>query len=905
MAQPIDEVEDLTRFADESFDTDDVDLFEFTGVDDSPLTRLKSIILSLDWEISDDILDELTDEVTNLRKMWEDDKVAQVYLQGIEKVGKYLRVEGAYAHHNAMKLLLTLFYNYEKIISSPNISGDEITALLKSDIRKFKVLQYQIGKQAPSAKAKTQPPEADLQEDPSLQADAELDILADLNATILGLEWEVTEEGLDRFNKQANQLEVELADNKSGLVLVNGLQALGSYIQEQKVKAHPDSFTLLHSFFDGLKKLLSSQHMTSEKRQEILIDRVSQLNALKEVIAGAAVSGVAQTQQFEKVDEILDFDEPEESFESEIELTETPEDIDEGIEDVFDSPVPHEDENELDLDFDLEHQELDDAQGLDIDLDEDIIASLSDDDVIDISDKTSEDYVATAMKTADEQYPDDILDPGAIHPVSNKIADDFIEEELHSSTVVPSLTDVSQDDFADLSLDDDALNADELDEELDLLFGTDSEDAEGSLDTLDDDLNDFEIELEDAGIEEPDSLDFSEELEGVDLDKESELLLDDDLFLDDADNVPGDEEILEENALTDIPDIIDSPVVESKVDEVESTTELEGQIDSLFGSAEEEKHVETESSDFDSIIPALDDSDEESGFREEVVAEGIAEDPSADLEGRLDSFFGISEEEPDIEEMELPAASQDPVYQEPEDDFVVAALSDTDEDDEGGFQEDRVVAELEEDPSNDLQDKLDSFFGSDDESEASGFDSTESTTPIDAAVGGIDEKLDTLFGGKTAATAAVLSLGAVAAKISSVKPSQDDLQQVAQLVAEKKNDNPGTQETVILTLMNSATELIAANTEIASDTGNIIEELNTYLDDAENPAAMIAAVECFTAWQKKLYDKALQQKTKPVTAQGSGELDEQIASQVKENFSQLRETLLNEFAEIRKELKKE
>ncbi len=63
MAQSFDEVEDLTRFADESFDTDDIDLFEFTGDDDSPLTRLKSIILSLDWEISDDILDELAEEV--------------------------------------------------------------------------------------------------------------------------------------------------------------------------------------------------------------------------------------------------------------------------------------------------------------------------------------------------------------------------------------------------------------------------------------------------------------------------------------------------------------------------------------------------------------------------------------------------------------------------------------------------------------------------------------------------------------------------------------------------------------------------------------------------------------------------------------------------------------------------
>ena len=53
------EFEDLTLFANESFDTQDVDLFEFTSEESSPLTRLKSIILSLDWEINDEILQEL------------------------------------------------------------------------------------------------------------------------------------------------------------------------------------------------------------------------------------------------------------------------------------------------------------------------------------------------------------------------------------------------------------------------------------------------------------------------------------------------------------------------------------------------------------------------------------------------------------------------------------------------------------------------------------------------------------------------------------------------------------------------------------------------------------------------------------------------------------------------------
>ncbi|MCW5214449.1 hypothetical protein VU13_03955, partial [Desulfobulbus sp. US5] len=80
MPPAIDEFEDLTQFADESFDNDEVDLFEFTDDEESPLLRLKSIVLSLDWDITEDTLAELAEELSELRSLWDGDKVAQIYL---------------------------------------------------------------------------------------------------------------------------------------------------------------------------------------------------------------------------------------------------------------------------------------------------------------------------------------------------------------------------------------------------------------------------------------------------------------------------------------------------------------------------------------------------------------------------------------------------------------------------------------------------------------------------------------------------------------------------------------------------------------------------------------------------------------------------------------------------------
>ncbi|HHD62958.1 MAG TPA: hypothetical protein ENK96_01040, partial [Desulfobulbaceae bacterium] len=292
MPSDLENVEDLTLFANESFDTKDIDLFEFTGDDDSPLTRLKSIILSLDWEISDDILQELTDEISNLQQIWQGDKVAKVYLQGLHKIGTYLRTEGAYAHPNAIKLLLSFFYNFEKIISSENITGDTITAMLKSDVRKFKILQYQINQisAGPQALPETisESDEQELDIKGTGQSVTECEPLNCLKATILGLEWEVTDKGLEQFNTQIADVREQFMDNKSAQILIQGLQALGGYITDERANAHPEAFSMLHSFYEGIELLLEEEKIDDEERQNILVDRVNRLNNLKAIIADSS-----------------------------------------------------------------------------------------------------------------------------------------------------------------------------------------------------------------------------------------------------------------------------------------------------------------------------------------------------------------------------------------------------------------------------------------------------------------------------------------------------------------------------------------------------------------------------------------------------------------------------------------
>lgn len=313
----VDQLDDLTRFLNEDFDTEDVDLFEFTSEEDSPLTQLKSIVLSLDWEITDNTLQNLADEIYRLKdeEMFQADKVSQVYLQGLSKIGQYIQSEGAHAHRNAIKLLLTFYYDFEKILSSETITGTEITALLKADVRKFKILQYQI---AQKHGVETPIPEAEEAKRMGLvYTDSEA--LRGLRAVILELDWEVSDDGLQRLTEQLDKLKPKFADDRLIQVLLQGLYSLKSYISEEKGRAHPEAYTLLHTFSEGIARLIENGNLGEEERQDIIIDQVNSLNNLKAQIASSAAAGeVLEEEAITEVGEEQLEIEPEEAGASEI-----------------------------------------------------------------------------------------------------------------------------------------------------------------------------------------------------------------------------------------------------------------------------------------------------------------------------------------------------------------------------------------------------------------------------------------------------------------------------------------------------------------------------------------------------------------------------------------------------------
>ncbi len=653
----MDDFEDLTLFANESFDTGNVDLFEFTSEESSPLTRLKSIILSLDWEISDDILQELEEELDNLQTMWQGDKVAEVYLQGLSKIGRYIRTKGAYAHPNSIKLLLTFFYNFEKIISSAQITGEQITQLLKGDVRKFKILQYQIN-QSESTPAEPAGISVDPEESaiPPDQAGAvtEQDAFKQLRAAILSLDWEVTDDSLRQFNEKIDGVHTRIAGNKPALVLVQGLQVLGDYIADERAESHPESFILLHSFNEALEEVTKTgdQQLEQEHIQDLLVDRINRLNNLKMLIASPTAAGIDD----QKLDQVFE------------ELS---------------APVAGEASGDV--------PSLSVVPGLAADVPEavpppDTLAASTEDLAAELDTLFATEAIP-AMESADVHYPDEVLPPEAIHPVDDELADDFIESSLSSKRgLTPALADANETSGFDASAEPlDLPTQSDLAEQLDFLFADTGTEEESLADLAGNEIGADPViaALSDAEIPGEDNafvleLQETEEIDAGSLDIQSKL---DSFFAGDDDepeesgdalteDATGDDPVIAALSDAEIPGEDNAFVLElQETEEIDAgSLDIQSKLDSFFaedgneplkpGTASETKVNEIEQTLFfnetESLQAALADSDEEQGFSEEAEIAALSFTPMDEIEEKLGLFFGTDEE---IEEETLPAES--------------------------------------------------------------------------------------------------------------------------------------------------------------------------------------------------------------------------------------------------------
>lgn len=122
--------------------------------DDSPLRELKTIVLSLDWEITDEIMTNFVEQVAALKDRLKDDKIILVFLQLLGSLGEYIRINKGKSHPGAFKILTSLFNELDKVAQSKDLTESDKKKILSAELTKYKTLKEQLIKAKPKKEEK-------------------------------------------------------------------------------------------------------------------------------------------------------------------------------------------------------------------------------------------------------------------------------------------------------------------------------------------------------------------------------------------------------------------------------------------------------------------------------------------------------------------------------------------------------------------------------------------------------------------------------------------------------------------------------------------------------------------------------------------------------------------------------
>lgn len=113
----------------------------------NPLERLKSTILSIDWEITDECLSDLVSESDRLLPLYRNNPYAHALLRILRTLGHYMRKHKAQSHQEAIKRIMSAFASLEKIVADEPIAESQQKQIATMEVLAFKNLKSKIERQ--------------------------------------------------------------------------------------------------------------------------------------------------------------------------------------------------------------------------------------------------------------------------------------------------------------------------------------------------------------------------------------------------------------------------------------------------------------------------------------------------------------------------------------------------------------------------------------------------------------------------------------------------------------------------------------------------------------------------------------------------------------------------------------
>jgi hypothetical protein len=114
--------------------------------DDYPLAALKHLVLSIDWEITEEILADFLSQIDSLKATYKNEKIIFTFLQLLGSLGVYIKTNRGNAHPKTFKILNSVFARLDEVVLSEDMAEPEKKKLLGTEMNKYKQLRNQVSK---------------------------------------------------------------------------------------------------------------------------------------------------------------------------------------------------------------------------------------------------------------------------------------------------------------------------------------------------------------------------------------------------------------------------------------------------------------------------------------------------------------------------------------------------------------------------------------------------------------------------------------------------------------------------------------------------------------------------------------------------------------------------------------
>lgn len=157
-----------------------------------PLRKLKTIVLSIDWEINETVMTGFVEQVAVVQDHYRGDKIVMVFLQLLGSLGEYIRVNLGKSHPESFRVLNSLFNQLETVVGADHLSETEKKKILSSELARYKQLKSKLAPKPARSEAAPAAVDAGAGDTPTIAAvpqtgetPAVPDLIAELKSSLM------------------------------------------------------------------------------------------------------------------------------------------------------------------------------------------------------------------------------------------------------------------------------------------------------------------------------------------------------------------------------------------------------------------------------------------------------------------------------------------------------------------------------------------------------------------------------------------------------------------------------------------------------------------------------------------------------------------------------------------------